>query len=177
MHEIDRLCSEQLRHPHRMLDDRDTRSVHPLRGSRPMPLHPLAGQPAPAAMSIDVQRLEDAYYTKQPNLDDPTQLVAFGTSGHRGTSLAGTSPRRTSWPSRKPSAIIAARRASPARCMWDRTRMPYRRRHSARPWKCWPPTVLKPSFRARAASRLRPSSRARFWLTIAVAPRAWPTAS
>ena len=55
-----------------------------------MPLHPLAGQPAPASMLIDVRQLEDAYYTKQPNLDDPTQLVAFGTSGHRGTSLAGS---------------------------------------------------------------------------------------
>jgi phosphoglucomutase len=55
-----------------------------------MPLHPLAGQPAPAFMLIDVHQLEEAYYTKQPNLDDPTQLVAFGTSGHRGTSLGGS---------------------------------------------------------------------------------------
>ena len=55
-----------------------------------MPLHPLAGQPAPASMLIDIRQLEDAYYTKQPNLDDPTQLVAFGTSGHRGSPFDGT---------------------------------------------------------------------------------------
>ena len=50
-----------------------------------MPLHPLAGKPAPTDMLIDVQRLEDAYYANQPDLDNPTQRVAFGTSGHRGT--------------------------------------------------------------------------------------------
>jgi phosphoglucomutase len=55
-----------------------------------MPLHPLAGQPAPASMLIDVHQLEEAYYTKRPNLDDAAQLVAFGTSGHRGTSSAGS---------------------------------------------------------------------------------------
>ncbi len=55
-----------------------------------MPLHPLAGQPAPAAMLIDVSQLEAAYYANRPNLEDATQLVAFGTSGHRGTSTAGS---------------------------------------------------------------------------------------
>ena len=55
-----------------------------------MPLHPLAGKPAPAEMLIDVPQLEEAYYARRPNLDDPTQLVAFGTSGHRGTSLGGS---------------------------------------------------------------------------------------
>src|SRR5512141_2879739 len=55
-----------------------------------MPLHPLAGKPAPANMLIDVTQLEAAYYTQRPNLADPAQLVAFGTSGHRGTSLGGS---------------------------------------------------------------------------------------
>jgi phosphoglucomutase len=49
-----------------------------------MALHPLAGQPAPADLLIDVARLEAAYYANQPDLDNPTQRVAFGTSGHRG---------------------------------------------------------------------------------------------
>jgi phosphoglucomutase len=47
----------------------------------------LAGLPAPAALLIDVAALERDFYTKTPNLDDPNQLVSFGTSGHRGTSL------------------------------------------------------------------------------------------
>jgi phosphoglucomutase len=55
-----------------------------------MALHPLAGKPAPANMLIDVARLERDYYERRPNVDDPTQLVSFGTSGHRGTPLDGT---------------------------------------------------------------------------------------
>ncbi len=55
-----------------------------------MPLHPLAGKPAPAAMLIDVAQLERAYYANQPDLSDPAQRVAFGTSGHRGTPFDGS---------------------------------------------------------------------------------------
>ncbi|MBV9072078.1 MAG: alpha-D-glucose phosphate-specific phosphoglucomutase [Acidobacteria bacterium] len=51
---------------------------------------PLAGKAAPRSMLIDVARLEKEYYARRPDVDDPNQLVAFGTSGHRGTSLAGT---------------------------------------------------------------------------------------
>jgi phosphoglucomutase len=50
-----------------------------------MPLHPLAGKPAPAELLIDVAALERAYYKNKPDLDNPAQHVAFGTSGHRGT--------------------------------------------------------------------------------------------
>ncbi|HWA58585.1 MAG TPA: phosphoglucomutase (alpha-D-glucose-1,6-bisphosphate-dependent) [Gemmatimonadales bacterium] len=53
-------------------------------------MHPLAGRPAPPELLIDVARLERDYYTRTPNLDDPTQMVAFGTSGHRGTPFDGT---------------------------------------------------------------------------------------
>jgi phosphoglucomutase len=52
--------------------------------------HALAGKPAPAEILVDVDRLLDAYFTKQPDLDDAEQRVSFGTSGHRGTSLAGS---------------------------------------------------------------------------------------
>jgi phosphoglucomutase len=52
--------------------------------------HPLAGKPAPASMLIDVGRLTDAYFTQRLDLDDPTQLVSFGTSGHRGSALNGS---------------------------------------------------------------------------------------
>jgi len=55
-----------------------------------MALHALAGQPAPLELLVDLNRLVREYYDRQPNLDDPQQLVSFGTSGHRGTSLAGT---------------------------------------------------------------------------------------
>ncbi|HQF62312.1 MAG TPA: phosphoglucomutase (alpha-D-glucose-1,6-bisphosphate-dependent) [Anaerolineaceae bacterium] len=52
-----------------------------------MSTHPLAGKPAPYEVLINVQRLISAYYTYQPNPDDPAHRVAFGTSGHRGSSL------------------------------------------------------------------------------------------
>src|SRR6266481_7311193 len=54
-----------------------------------MVVHPLAGKPAPKDVLVDLAALERAYYERQPKLDDPQQLVSFGTSGHRGTSLNG----------------------------------------------------------------------------------------
>jgi phosphoglucomutase len=55
-----------------------------------MSTHPNAGKPAPKDLLIDVSRLEAAFYEEKPNLADPTQLVSFGTSGHRGTSTNAT---------------------------------------------------------------------------------------
>ncbi|MFM8322959.1 MAG: phosphoglucomutase (alpha-D-glucose-1,6-bisphosphate-dependent) [Chloroflexota bacterium] len=55
-----------------------------------MSTHPLAGQPAPKDLLINTPRLVSAYYTQHPNPDDATQLVSFGTSGHRGASFDGT---------------------------------------------------------------------------------------
>lgn len=52
-------------------------------------LSPLAGKPAPKELLIDVDRLEGEYCEREPDVSDPTQLVAFGTSGHRGSSLRG----------------------------------------------------------------------------------------
>jgi phosphoglucomutase len=48
---------------------------------------PRAGQPAEPADLVDVAHLVTAYYTGVPDPDDPDQQVAFGTSGHRGSSL------------------------------------------------------------------------------------------
>ena len=55
-----------------------------------MALSPLAGKPAPTQLLVDLDRLERAYFEGKPNPSDPTQLVAFGTSGHRGSSLRGS---------------------------------------------------------------------------------------
>ncbi len=53
-----------------------------------MPVHPLAGKPAPRSLLVNVPRLVAAYYAERPDPDDPAQKVAFGTSGHRGSSFA-----------------------------------------------------------------------------------------
>ena len=55
-----------------------------------MSLSPLAGTPAPPEILVDLARLERAYYERRPAMDDPTQRVSFGTSGHRGSSLRGS---------------------------------------------------------------------------------------
>jgi phosphoglucomutase len=53
-------------------------------------ISPLAGKPAPKEMLVDMARLEREYFERQPDLNDPNQLVSFGTSGHRGSPLHGT---------------------------------------------------------------------------------------
>jgi phosphoglucomutase len=53
-----------------------------------MTVHPRAGQVAAAADLVDVPRLVTAYYSEHPEPSVPAQRVSFGTSGHRGTSLA-----------------------------------------------------------------------------------------
>src|SRR6202453_3247425 len=55
-----------------------------------MAISPLAGKPAPKELLVDLSRLEREYYERQPDVSDPNQLVSFGTSGHRGSSLNGT---------------------------------------------------------------------------------------
>jgi phosphoglucomutase len=55
-----------------------------------MNLSPLAGKPLPSDALVDVPRLVAAYYTEAPDPSNSAQRVVFGTSGHRGSSLAGS---------------------------------------------------------------------------------------
>jgi len=52
-----------------------------------MSLHLLAGKKAPKSILVNIPRLISAYYVNHPDSSEPTQKVAFGTSGHRGNSL------------------------------------------------------------------------------------------
>jgi phosphoglucomutase len=52
--------------------------------------HERAGQPAQPGDLIDVAHVVTSYYTTWPDLEQPGQRVAFGTSGHRGSSLDGS---------------------------------------------------------------------------------------
>ena len=54
-----------------------------------MAANPRAGKPAQPDDLIDLPHLVTAYYTVVPDPDDVAQQVAFGTSGHRGSSLDG----------------------------------------------------------------------------------------
>jgi phosphoglucomutase len=50
-------------------------------------VNPLAGKPAPASMLVNVPRLVTAYFAGKPDPKIPSQRVAFGTSGHRGSAF------------------------------------------------------------------------------------------
>src|SRR5512138_718321 len=49
--------------------------------------HPLAGKPAPRELLVDVADLRRRYAADAPDPANPAERVAFGTSGHRGSSL------------------------------------------------------------------------------------------
>ena len=51
-------------------------------------ISPLAGKPAPQSLLVDVSKLLAAYADLRPDPAVPAQRVAFGTSGHRGSSFA-----------------------------------------------------------------------------------------
>ena len=52
-----------------------------------MPIDPRAGQPADPSLLVNIPRLITSYYTLHPDPAESTQRVAFGTSGHRGSSF------------------------------------------------------------------------------------------
>ena len=56
-------------------------------GGNAMKISPLAGKPAPTGILVDLPRLITAYYSEVPDPSVPAERVAFGTSGHRGSSF------------------------------------------------------------------------------------------
>src|SRR5215475_843746 len=70
-----------------------SRRLHHQSGDTPgqtMTMHPQAGQPAQKDQLIDPDALTHEYYERPIDATDPAQRVAFGTSGHRGSSLRGS---------------------------------------------------------------------------------------
>jgi len=68
-------------------------SVTPSREGDPkrnQTVSPMAGKPASEEMLVDLIRLEREYFARVPDVDDQSQLVSFGTSGHRGSSLSAS---------------------------------------------------------------------------------------
>jgi phosphoglucomutase len=61
-----------------------------LKEDYPMAMHPLAGKPAPESILENIPRLVSNYYSLDPDPSNPAHAVAFGTSGHRGSSTALT---------------------------------------------------------------------------------------
>ena len=105
---------------------------------------PLAGKPAPAELLVDLTKLERAYYETSPDVEDPTQLVHFGTSGHRGSSLLASF--NESHILAITQAICEYRRTqgTTGPLYLARTRTRFLLLLSARPSKCWLRIRLKP---------------------------------
>src|SRR5664279_3130469 len=55
-----------------------------------MKISPAAGKIADPSILVNIPRLISAYYAQQPDVSVPAQKVAFGTSGHRGSSFASS---------------------------------------------------------------------------------------
>ena len=55
-----------------------------------MEISPAAGKPADPSILTNIPRLITAYFSQQPDVSVPAQKVAFGTSGHRGSSLTNS---------------------------------------------------------------------------------------
>ncbi len=58
--------------------------------TKPVTISPLAGKPVPQELLVDLTRLEREYHQRKPDAGNRNQMVSFGTSGHRGSSLRGT---------------------------------------------------------------------------------------
>jgi len=52
-----------------------------------MSVHPLAGTPAPRSVLVNIPRLITDYFVQAPDVKVAGERVAFGTSGHRGSSF------------------------------------------------------------------------------------------
>ena len=88
-----------------------------------MAISPLAGKPAPKELLIGPAQLERDYLSRRPDLEDPNQLVSFGTSGHRGSPLHGSFTEAHILAITQAICDYRARTAPAARFSWARTRM------------------------------------------------------
>jgi phosphoglucomutase len=89
-------------------------------------ISPLAGQPAPKEMLINVEALKREYQERRPDLSDSSQMVSFGTSGHRGSPLRGTFTESHILAITQAICNYGARRAQTVRFSWARTPTRYR---------------------------------------------------
>ena len=143
-----------------------------------MGLHPLAGQPAPEAILIDVDRLIGAYYEVRPDLADPEQLVSFGTSGHRGLARE-RHVHRGAHPGHHPGDLRLPRSAGHHRPALSGQGHPraFGPRRADRPGSAGGQRRRDRHPGKATASRRRRSSRTPSWPTTGAGQRGWPTAS
>ena len=93
---------------------------------------------------MDLDRLIGAYYDEHPDPSDPQQAVSFGTSGHRGSSLAATfTEDHILAISEAIARYRGARRDRRVRCSSGATRTRCRSQRSGPRSRCWSPTAIE----------------------------------
>ena len=111
-----------------------------------------AGRQARAEGTADrCGALEEEYYERKPDVADRNQLVAFGTSGHRGSALHGTFNEAHILAITQAICDYRKGRPSTGLSIWGRIPMRFLRPPSALPSKCWRRMALRPSFRKTTA--------------------------
>ena len=108
-----------------------------------MSVHPRAGTPADWRDTVDVPRVVLCYYAGHPDPAVPGQRVAFGTSGHRGSSLLTAFNEDHIVATTQAICEYRREQGSTALSSSAATRTPCpSRRWSAR-WRCWPRTMSR----------------------------------
>ena len=141
-------------------------------------ISPLAGKPAPAASLVDVPSSSPPTTTREPDPSVPAQRVAFGTSGHRGSSFDGVVQRSARAGDHAGDLPLpqAAGHRRPALHRHRHARAVAAGLRRAR-WRCWPRTASRRCSPPATSTRRRRPSRTRSSSTTAAARAAWPTAS
>ncbi len=142
-----------------------------------MAISPLAGQPAPKAMLVDLARLEREYYERRSDVGDPNQLVSFGTSGHRGSSLQGTFTESHILAITQAICDYRRMRGTDGPLYMGKDTHALSARPSARRLRSWPVMEWRPSSNATMASPPLPLFRTPFWSTTVTGRNTWQTAS
>jgi phosphoglucomutase len=101
-----------------------------------MSISPLAGKPAEPSILVDVSRLVTAYYTGSPDPSVPSQRVAFGTSGHRGSSFENAFNEVHILAITQPICLYRREQKIDGPSTSASTHTRSRRRSSPAPWKC-----------------------------------------
>ena len=120
---------------------------------------PRAGQPAQPSDLVDVAALVTAYYTREPDPEDVDQQVAFGTSGHRGSSLRTSFNEAHILATTQAICEYRVDRASTAPSSSAGTRTACPSPPGRRPSRCWRPTTSRCS--STPATATRPPRRSR----------------
>jgi phosphoglucomutase len=101
-------------------------------------IHPFAAKPPPKDFLIDADSLRREYYARKPDYTDRAQQVAFGTSGHRGSSLRGSFNEMHVLAITQAICDYRSSQGISGPLYMQKTRTCYRSQLSRRPWRCSP---------------------------------------